>query len=270
MGDIKLVWIRAMASARHTRKAFDSDLQNLSRLLAEMGELAETQVENAVEALASGDRERARRLIAADCAIDTMQRTIDEKVVELIARRQPVAVDLREALGILRIANELERIGDLAKNIGKRIPAIPGKHLIRRSTPAVRSMGLDIARQLGAALDGFAHRDFVTALDVWVRDAEIDQVCTTISRDLLACMAEDPDAVMYGIHLLFCAKNLERIGDHATNIAESVHYMVKGQVIPGERPKADLTCIGAPHLGALKEVALKSSHPHGHYRQRVG
>lgn len=240
-----------MASPGHTRKAFDSDLQYLSRTLAEMGELAERQVKNAIEALATGDRETARRLVAADSAIDATQRTIDEKVVELIARRQPVAVDLREVLGILRIAYELERIGDLAKNIGKRIPSIPGEHLTRRSTLGVKSMGAGIARQLGAALDGFAHRDFITALDVWVRDAEIDRLCRTISRDLLACMAEDSDAVMCGIHLLFCVKNLERIGDHATNIAESVHYMVKGQAIPGERPKADLTSIGVPRFGAL-------------------
>src|SRR5262245_40428124 len=113
-----------MAFAPHTRKAFDFDLQTLSRLLAEMGQLAEKQVGDAIEALSTGSPETARRLVAADSAIDAMQITIDEKVVELIARRQPVAVDLREVLGMLRIANELERIGDLAKNIGKRIPSI--------------------------------------------------------------------------------------------------------------------------------------------------
>jgi phosphate transport system protein len=230
-----------MALPAHTSKAFDSDLRNLSQTLAEMGGLAERQVADAVKALTTGDRETARRLVMADSSIDSMQKTIDERVVETIARRQPVAVDLREVLGILRIAHELERIGDLAKNIGKRLPAIRGEDLTRSSMLGVRSMALDISRQLREVLDSLARRDPEMAVDVWILDADIDRLCTICSRELLACMAEDAGAVTFGIHLLFCTKNLERIGDHATNIAEAVYYMVKGETLSGERPKADLT-----------------------------
>lgn len=232
-----------MPLAAHTRRAFDSELLILSQLLAAMGRRVEGQVSDAIQALTTGNGEAARKLVAADSAIDEMQRTIDQQVVETIAKRQPVAVDLREVLSISRIANDLERIGDLAKNIGKRTPAITVDHLTRVCMSEVTRMALAILRQLRDILDGFTHRDVSVAVNVWMRDVDIDRMCAIASRGLLLCMADDPDAVTFGVHLLFCTKNLERIGDHTTNIAEAVYYMVKGQALLGERPKADLTAL---------------------------
>jgi phosphate transport system protein len=227
--------------AVHMTRAFDSDLQDLARMIAEMGGLAERQITEAIEALTTRDSSRACRVIAADALIDVMQRTIEERAVETIARRQLVDKDLRQIVGILRIANELERIGDLAKNIGKRIVVIGAVDISRRSMRGVRHLAVFVQAQCRDVLDSFAHGDVVQALDVWTRDEEADRLCTSLFRELLTDMTEDPAAVPAGIHLLFCTKNLERMGDHATNIAEVVHYMVKGRMLPGERPKADAT-----------------------------
>ena len=235
--------VHQMSLAAHTRRAFDSELLTLSQALAEMGRRVEGQVSDAIKALTTGNREAARKVVAADFAIDEMQRTIDEQVIETIAKRQPVAVDLREVLSIFRIANDLERIGDLAKNIGKRIPAITVDHLTRACMSEVTRMALVILRQLRDILDGFTHRDLSVAVDVWMRDIDVDKMCAIVSRGLLLCMTDNPDVVTFGVHLLFCTKNLERIGDHTTNIAEAVYYMVKGEALLGERPKADLTAL---------------------------
>jgi phosphate transport system protein len=230
-----------MAWSNHTTKAFDSDLQELSRTMAEMGGLAENQIAEAIEALATRDSERAWRVINADSTIDNLQRVIEERAVEAIARRQPVAIDLRRVVGILRIANELERIGDLAKNIGKRSVAIKGADLPRRSMRGFSHLGDLVMAQLGDVLDSFARRDAAKAVDVWSQDQDIDRLYTSLFRELLVYMMEHPATVTLGIHLLFCAKNLERMGDHSTNIAEAVYYMVNGQPILRERPKADVT-----------------------------
>jgi phosphate transport system protein len=230
-----------MAWSEHTTKAFDSDLQDLARTMAEMGGLAERQIAEAIEALTTRDSDRAWRVINADAMIDSLQRAIEERAVETIARRQPVAIDLRQVVGILRIANELERIGDLAKNIGKRIIAINGEDMPRRSLRGVSHMANLMLAQLRDVLDSFARRDDVKAVEVWTRDQDVDRLYTSLFRELLIHMMENPATVTYGIHLLFCTKNLERMGDHATNIAESVYYMVKGQTLLRERPKADIT-----------------------------
>ena len=239
----------AWSDSEHTAKAFDSDLQELAQAMAEMGGLAERQIAEAIEALTTRDNERAWRLIDADAMIDTMQRAIEERAVETIARRQPVAVDLRQVVGILRIANELERIGDLAKNIGKRIIAINGQELPRRSLRGVSHMAGLMLAQLRNVLDSFARRDAAKAVDVWGRDQEIDRLYTSLFRELLIHMTENPVTVTLGIHLLFCTKNLERMGDHATNIAEAVYYMVNGETLLRERPKADVTSM----LGGVLE-----------------
>ena len=230
-----------MAHSRHTTKVFDSDLQELARVVAEMGGLAERQIAEAIEAMAMRDSGRAQRIIADDAAIDVMQRNIEEKAVETIARRQPVAGDLRQIVGILRIANEIERIGDLAKNIGKRIVLMNGEDMPRESTRGVSRMAALMLAQLGDVLDSFACRDAAKAVEVWTRDQDVDRLCTNLSQELLACMMEKSVAMSLGAHLMFCAKNLERMGDHATNIAEAVHYMVKGETLLRERPKADFT-----------------------------
>jgi phosphate transport system protein len=230
-----------MAWSDHTTKAFDSDLQELSRTMAEMGGLAENQIAEAIEALTTRDGERAWRVIYRDATIDNMQRAIEERAVETIARRQPVANDLRRVVGILRIANELERIGDLAKNISKRIVAIKGEDMPRRSMRGFNHLADLVMAQLGDVLDSFARRDVAKAVDVWTRDQDVDRLCTSLFRELLAYMMEHPLTVTLGIHLLFCTKNLERMGDHSTNIAEAVYYMVNGQPLLRERPKADVT-----------------------------
>jgi phosphate transport system protein len=240
-----------MAWSEHTTKAFDLDLQGLARTMAEMGGLAERQIAEAIEALTTRDVERAWRVINADAAIDNMQRAIEERAIETIARRQPVAIDLRQVVGILRIANEIERIGDLAKNIGKRIIAMKGEEMPRRSLRGVSHMANLMLAQLRDVLDSFARRDGAKALDVWTRDQDVDRLYTSLFRELLTYMAENPFSVRYAIHLLFCTKNLERMGDHATNIAESVYYMVHGQALLRERPKADITSV---LTGALEEA----------------
>jgi phosphate transport system protein len=230
-----------MVVRKHTTTAFDSELRELSRGIAEMGGLVERQIVEAVAALSNRDQERGRRAIAVDATIDAMQRAIEEGAVETIARRQPVAVDLRQVVGILRIANELERIGDLAKNICKRVGAIDREHMPRRLMGGVRHMTTLMLGQLRDVLDSFANRDVAKAVDVWTRDQDVDRLYTSLFRELLTYMMENPDIVTFGVHLIFCTKNIERMGDHATNIAEAVHYMVLGDTLWQERPKADVT-----------------------------
>jgi phosphate transport system protein len=240
-----------MVHSKHTTKVFDSDLQELARAIAEMGGLAERQIAEAIEALTTRDSGPARRIVAADATIDAMQRNIEKKAIETIARRQPVAGDLREIVGILRIANEIERIGDLAKNIGKRIIAINGngEDVSRKSMRGVCQMAALMLAQLRDVLDSFACRDVAKAVEVWMRDQDIDRLCTSLSQELLAYMMEKSVAMSFGAHLMFCAKNLERMGDHATNIAEAVHYMVKGETLLRERPKADFTSMLTVAMG---------------------
>jgi phosphate transport system protein len=232
---------------RHTTKAFDADLQDLARSIAEMGGLAERQIAEAIEALTTRDSVRARRMVIADAEIDDMQRTVEAKAMETIVRRQPVADDLRQVVSIVRIANELERIGDLAKNIGKRIVAINGQETPRRSINGLRHMTSLMLTQLRDVLDSFARRDIDKALDVWTRDQDVDRLCTSLFREFVTFMTENPVDITFGIHLLFCTKNLERMGDHATNIAEAIHYMVTGETLVRERPKADtVSALTAP------------------------
>ena len=229
----------------HTMKAFDTDLQELSRMVAEMGGLAEKQVADAVDALAKRDTGLAQRVTVADADIDNLQREIEEKAVLTIARRQPMAVDLREVVGALRLANDLERIGDLAKNIAKRVIALNGEFPPPKLIRGVEHMTDLVLEQLKMVLDAYARRDLGAALSVWRGDEEIDAVCNSVLRELLTYMMEDPRNITFCIHLLFCAKNIERMGDHATNIAESVHYMIEGKPITDQRPKGDTTNITA-------------------------
>src|SRR5712672_1406435 len=228
-----------MAMPEHTAKAFDVDLQELTRMVAEMGGLAERQIADAVDALARRDADRAQRTVAGDPAIDLLQHEIEEKAVLTIARRQPMAVDLREIVGALRVANDLERIGDLAKNIGKRVMALDGEFHPLKLIRGVEHMGSMVLAQLKEVLDSYARHDLKKALAVWNGDEEIDDICTSLFRELLTYMMEDPRHITFCIHLMFCAKNIERMGDHATNIAETVFYMIEGQTIADERPKGD-------------------------------
>jgi phosphate transport system protein len=230
-----------MVISDHTTKAFDVDLQELTRMVAEMGGLAEKQVADAVDALARRDTDRAQRTVAADPDIDALQAEIEEKAVLTIARRQPIAVDLREIVGALRVSNDLERIGDLAKNIAKRVSALDDDVQLAKVLRGVEHMSELVLSQIKDVLDSYARRDVDKALAVWRGDEEIDAVNNSLFRELLTYMMEDPRNISLCIHLLFCAKNIERMGDHATNIAETVYYIVEGRPLADERPKGDNT-----------------------------
>jgi phosphate transport system protein len=227
--------------SEHTAKAFDIDLQELTRMVAEMGGLAEKQIADAVDALARRDTDRAQGTVASDPNIDALQREIEEKAVLTIARRQPMAVDLREVVSALRVSTDLERIGDLAKNIGKRVLALDGEFHPPKLIRGVEHMGALVLAQLKEVLDSYVHHDLKKALAVWNGDEEIDAMCTSLFRELLTYMMEDPRNITFCIHLMFCAKNIERMGDHATNIAETVYYMIEGRAIADQRPKGDTT-----------------------------
>jgi phosphate transport system protein len=230
----------------HIMKAFDADLQELSRLVAEMGGLVEKQAADAISALADRDTALASRVVAVDPRIDNLQRDIEEKAVLTLTRRQPMAVDLRDVISALRIANDLERMGDLAKNIGKRVLALDGEFHPQKLIRGVEHMGGLVLDLLKRVLDSYASRDVNKAHAVWEADEEVDALCTSLFRELLTYMMEDPRHITFCIHLLFSAKNIERMGDHATNIAETVHYMVEGRPIVDERPKGDTTSFTAP------------------------
>jgi phosphate transport system protein len=250
-----------MAIAEHTTRAFDFDLHELAAAIAEMGGLAEWQIAMAIEALTTRDSGLARRIIAADATMDIMQRHIEERAVEIIVRRQPVAGDLRQIIAILRIATDIERTGDLAKNISKRITAINREDTPSRSIRGMSHMATLMLAQLHDVLDGFARRDVAMAIDVWTRDQDIDHLCTSLFRELLACMTEGSVTMSLGAHLLFCTKNLERMGDHTTNIAEAILYIVNGETLSRERPKADLTSTLTVAMGEHGEFRLQSSTP---------
>jgi len=225
----------------HIAKAFDADLEELTRMVAEMGGLAEKNVADAVDALVKRDAILAKKVIERDAAIDGLQREIEERAILTIARRQPMAVDLREVVGALRVCNDLERIGDLAKNIAKRVNQLtedlPPQTIIR----GMEHMSGLVLGQLKQVLDSYATRNLGNALAVWEGDEEIDSLCTSLFREILTYMAEDPRSIGRGIHMMFSAKNIERMGDHATNIAETVHYMIEGRPLVAERPKGDTT-----------------------------
>jgi len=225
----------------HTMKAFDADLEELSRMVAEMGGLAEKEIADSVMALARRDLDLAHKVIALDPSVDALQRTIEEKVILTIARRQPMAVDLRDIVGSLRVSNDLERIGDLAKNIAKRVLALDTDVAFSQVIRGVEEMTKLVLAQVKQVLDAYASRDVAKALEVWRRDEEVDAVNNSLFRELLTYMMEDPRNITSCTHLLFCTKNIERMGDHATNIAETVHYMVEGRPLAEERPKGEST-----------------------------
>ena len=221
----------------HTVKSFDVELETLDRYIAEMGGIAEKMLADAMDALSGMNVELAQRVVSADPRLDLLQRTVEDFAVHTIARRQPLAVDLREIIGAIRISADLERVGDLAKNIAKRAALIAGEMRIPRSVVGLRSMHDVAATQLNDVLDAYAQRDPERAKAVWKRDAELDSLEDSVFRDLLTFMMEDPRNITFCTHLLFCSKNLERVGDHTTNIAETVVYIVTGESLPVDRPR---------------------------------
>jgi len=233
----------------HIVSSFDTDLKELGRSVVEMGGQSERLVADSVQALVKRDTELAQKVIVLDGPVDLLQREIEEKAVLIIARRQPLAGDLREIVAAMRIANDLERIGDLAKNTAKRVLALTGEFHPQKLVRGVEHMSTIVLEQLKVVLDAYATRDEARALEVWQRDGEVDVLYTSLFRELLTYMMEDPRNISLCTHLLFCAKNIERIGDHATNVAETIHYLVTGQLLTEERPKQDtssLTSVAFP------------------------
>ena len=223
-------------AVEHTVKAYDKELDTIERRLAEMGGIAEKMVIDAVDALASADSALAHQVVSSDPRLDTLQHEIEDLAVRTIARRQPVAVDLRELIGAVRIAGDLERVGDLAKNIAKRSVKIRVEPRVQRAFVGLRHMNEVATELMKDVLDAYAQRDADRAREVWERDVELDALEDAVFRELLTYMMEDPRNISFCAHLLFCSKNIERIGDHATNIAETVVYLVTGATLPAERP----------------------------------
>src|SRR5437588_3820162 len=226
--------------SEHTVKAFGEQLESLSTNVAQMGGLAETQVAEAIDGIGRRDMAIAEAAIAGDPRIDQLQQSIEEQALKLLALRQPMAIDLRDTLAAIKIANELERVGDLAKNIAKRSLVLNREPPIRLTLSLAR-MGRATLSQLKLVLDAYSDRNASGAEAVWRQDNEIDEIYNSLFRELLTYMMEDPRTIGLCTHLLFVAKNIERCGDHATNVAETVYHMVSGGHLATERPKADVT-----------------------------
>lgn len=226
----------------HIVTSFSEELEQLSTNVSKMGGLAEAQLQSAIDAITRRDMALADRTVSQDQQLDDLEIMIEENAVELIALRQPMALDLREAMTAIKIAADLERIGDLAKNISKRSLVIfQDYETSNRLVQGLSRMGKLALGQLKLVLDAYTNRDVEMANKVWLSDEEIDEMYNSVFRELLTYMMEDPRTIGMCTHLLFVAKNIERIGDHATNIAETVSYLVTGDRVVGERPKGDKT-----------------------------
>jgi len=225
----------------HTVHSYDEELTVLNSKIAKMGGLAEKVLGQSFEALERRDPDLAADTIAEDDEIDQLQADIEEQAVVMIARRQPMAYDLRQIMAALRISTDLERIGDLGKNIAKRAVAVVTEQQPKQLMLGLKHMGELSLSQLKEVLDAFFERDAERALNVWYKDEEIDSMYNSLFRELLTYMMEDPRNIGLCTHLLFGAKNIERVGDHATNIAETVYYLVHGRPITDQRPKGDTT-----------------------------
>jgi phosphate transport system protein len=235
--------------SEHIVAAYDDELTGIAGHIAEMGGLAERMLVDAVTALVRVDTQLAQKVIATDLRLDALQRRVEEDTISLIARRQPMAKDLREVVTALRVSIDMERIGDLAKNIAKRVAAIDGHFHPKRLALGVEHIAEIALEQVKAVIDAFTSKDAAAALSVRERDNEIDQMYTSLFRELLTYMMEDPRNITFCTHLLFCAKNIERIGDHATNIAENVYYQVTGQQLADDRPKLDESSLTPADFG---------------------
>ncbi|WP_374944866.1 phosphate signaling complex protein PhoU [Sphingomonas sp.] len=211
----------------HTVKAFDTDIGRLRGLISQMGGLAEDAIARAMQALQRNDLDLAAQVRADDKAIDALEAEVERLAVQIIALRAPMAVDLREVVAALKIAGVVERIGDYAKNIARRVPLIESEHRIE-PVSILPSMGRMASEMVHDVLDAFAARDAEAAVRVCDSDSALDDFYDSIFRTLVTYMVENPKTISQVAHLLFVAKNLERIGDHATNVAEMVYFAATG------------------------------------------
>jgi phosphate transport system protein len=225
-------------ATEHIIKSYDEELRRLNNTITQMGGLGESQLAAAIEAVVKRDSELAARVVEGDARVDQLEREVDGLVVRLLALRQPMARDLREILAALRIASDLERICDYAANVAKRSivlnqsPPVKPVYTLPRMVKLAQALTKDV-------LDAYVARDADKALVVWARDEELDEMYSSLFRELLTYMMEDPRNITACTHLLFMAKNVERIGDHATNIAETVYFLVNGTPLTQMRPKRD-------------------------------
>ena len=224
--------------SRHIVTSFDDSLKDISARISEMGGMAEEQLARALEAVSARDSEAASEVIANDARIDAMEVRLEETAIQLLALRQPMASDLREIVAALKIASALERIGDLAKNIAKRTRYLNEHRPLRISHSIVR-MGGQTRTLVAEVLNAYTARDTALAVSVWKRDVDIDEMCNSIFRELITYMMEDNRTIGLGSQLLFVVKNLERIGDHATFIAEMIYFVAEGRPLGDDRPKGD-------------------------------
>jgi phosphate transport system protein len=223
----------------HTVRAFDEELDAITAELSRMGGLAESEVADAIRAIARSDVALATSVIARDVRLDGMDKEIERRAIRVIALRQPVAADLRHIVAAMKISGNLERIGDLAKNIAKRALVIVESEPLTPLTGSIERMGDLVVTRLKNVLDVLATQEVEQAMSVWMNDHEVDEHYDAIFRELLTYMMGDPRTIAACAHLLFVAKNLERIGDHATNIAEELYYEITGQELTEARPKSD-------------------------------
>ena len=226
----------------HTVHAFDAELRDLNLKIAEMGSFAEQRVADAIDAVVKRDAALAKRIMAADHQMDALQRAIEEKAVAAMARRQPVGSDLREIVGSLRISNDLAHIGNLAQSNARRVLTLADGLPSNEPLLQIERMAKLVLKQLRDLFHSYVHRDIAQALEVWRTDQEIDALYSSLFRELLTHMMEDNHTITICTQLLFCAKNIERIGDHVTNIAETIYYIVEGRPLLEDRPKADTSC----------------------------
>jgi phosphate transport system protein len=224
----------------HIVKSYEDELNTLTADCARMGGIAEAQVHDALEAVVKRDEAMAQAVVSRDERLDVLERDIERKAIRLIALRQPLANDLRKTVAAMKIAGNLERCGDLAKNIAKRTLILNAGEPIGPLTRSIERMGRLVAGRMKDVLDAYTGSDLDRAMAVWSRDDEVDEHYNSLFRELLTYMMGDPRTITACAHLLFVAKNLERIGDHATNIAEIIHYEITGEeMISADRPKTD-------------------------------
>jgi phosphate transport system protein len=225
--------------SEHILRSFDEDLGQLTAEVARMGGLAEAQIADALDCVLRRDVRLAEKVKGGDKQLDELDADIERKAIRVIALRQPMADDLRHAVAAMKISSNLERIGDLAKNIAKRSLVLAGSQAATPLNRSIDRLGRLVAARLKEVLDAYTASDLDRAIAVWTRDEEIDSHYDSLFRELLTYMMGDPKMITPGAHLLFIAKNLERIGDHATNIAEIIHYEMTGEALGADRPKVD-------------------------------
>jgi len=224
----------------HTVRSYDEELNALSAECARMGGLTEAQVADAITAVVKRNQELAGNVVSRDDRLDVAERDIERRALRLIALRQPMADDLRRTVAAMKVANNLERCGDLAKNIAKRTLVIIESDPLTPLTRSIDRMGKLVVQRLTSVLDAYARQDLERAVAVWSQDEDVDEHYNSLFRELLTYMMGDPRTITACAHMLFVAKNLERIGDHATNIAEIVYYQITGEdMIAPVRPKTD-------------------------------